>query len=624
MQGTHLPNLPAWRTRAVGISGWKNEPKRTRVGLAVSVFGHSTVLVAILLCSASRQSFSPEVIPISVITSSEAENLSRNREIEGLPNGREVLTKPRAVRSESEPTSSSQVKSAQTLVREATDAIPGARESNVAQNARPPTSDPSGITDGQEARVEPEEPNWGAGSVQSQPERYLWNPAQTSPIGGGIMGLVEERVGEPPGLTITRSTDWQANPVEDDKLTYSAPGGTVKLTVREAYSAGFAGPAFTPGFGTNFAGQTLIPGLEMNHEENSEPFGLTPAQLGADRMAKSQRLDWTVVNFKNFGVTAFGYQNEVGRDFQPFGQTKNEFTTAGTSTMKAGGQVRVGPFGFGFAESSLENAGPVTNLAAVQQGMANLAAVRQEASVTLDLPHLLPGTGVSSGVLSKLLPTLWVTGGNSHPPTSGQEAVPSDTVSTSFGGSWTWDIGHATLGYWNYSSAGREGLAASAWTGQGFDANFGASYSSFGIDVDLSYGRSADVAPAWQSAGALYSSSVTVSYKPDKLPGLWASAAAGNYDQNALVIGSTALPYGATSSDLYGVSTNGEYYSVTAGLDLTSMLWGPEALDSEALTGQRSSLKLLYRYSDNLYLDSSAGQTRNVDNLVAMMIQRKF
>jgi hypothetical protein len=96
-----------------------------------------------------------------------------------------------------------------------------------------------------------------------------------------------------------------------------------------------------------------------------------------------------------------------------------------------------------------------------------------------------------------------------------------------------------------------------------------------------------------------------------------ASAAAGNYDNNAIA-------YGGTSSDLYAVSTNGEYYSVTAGLDLTTLFWSPENSEASALTGQRSSIKLLYRYSDNLFVDSTAGTTKDADNLVAMMIQRKF
>ena len=41
-------------------------------------------------------------------------------------------------------------------------------------------------------------------------------------------------------------------------------------------------------------------------------------------------------------------------------------------------------------------------------------------------------------------------------------------------------------------------------------------------------------------------------------------------------------------------------------------------------TGQLSSVKLLYRYSDSLYSDNSAGSTRDVNSLVAVMIQRTF
>ena len=91
-------------------------------------------------------------------------------------------------------------------------------------------------------------------------------------------------------------------------------------------------------------------------------------QWGDDATARSQRLDWTLLKFTNFEVTAFGYQNEVGAAFAPFGQTKNEFVIAGTQTMKAGGRVRVGSFSFGVAGSSLENAPPVTNLAVVRAG----------------------------------------------------------------------------------------------------------------------------------------------------------------------------------------------------------------------------------------------------------------
>ena len=65
----------------------------------------------------------------------------------------------------------------------------------------------------------------------------------------------------------------------------------------------------------------------------------------------------------------------------------------------------------------------------------------------------------------------------------------------------------SNLGYWNYSSS-----PSRAPHGQARDLTqgFGLYYSSFRIDVDFSYGYSANVAPAWQSAGALYGSSVTI------------------------------------------------------------------------------------------------------------------
>ena len=278
--------------------------------------------------------------------------------------------------------------------------------------------------------------------------------------------------------------------------------------------------------------------------------------------------------------------------------------------MKAGGAVRVGPFGFGFAQSSREQLA-WSGFQGVETG-ANLAAVQQEASVTLDLANLAGTEG--SGFFTKLLPTLWASASTGHTPS--QEAVPSDTVSNSFGGTWAWDMGQMNLGYWSYASSE---VAGSAWSGQGVDASVGLYYSSFGIDADFSYGYSADVAPSWQSAGALYGSSVTISYTPDKLPGIWASASAGNYDQSGITFGGTSSAF----SDIYKVSSNGEYWSMAAGLDLTRLFWTPDASDSGA-TGQLSSVKLLYRYSDSLYSDNSAGPTRDVNSLAAVMIQRTF
>ena len=499
---------------AMSLSLLKNEPKAMRVGLTISLVAHSATLVAVLLCFPSHRSSSPQVIPVSVATIGEAENpgfqVSTRPEL-GFGHGSVIL--------KSKPTlPSSQAKAEQTLVvAKLTEPPPEGNQPSVSQMPHPLASNQSDIPADQEARAEPQDASSKAASGQPlpTPETYLWNTTQISTAdGSSTKGFVEEQSGQPPGLKITRHTDWEANPVEDNTVTYSAPDSSVKFTVREANSAGFAGSAFTPGFG-------------MQGDENSGAFGLTPVPWGATAMARSQKVDWTLINLKNFGVTAFGYQNEVGSNFKAFGQTKNEFGTAGSSTMKAGGEVRVGPFGFGFAQSSREQLA-WSGFQGVETG-ANLAAVQQEASVTLNLAHL-PGTE-GSGFFTKLLPTLWASASTGHTPS--QEAVPSDTVSTSFGGTWAWDTGQMNLGYWSYASSE---VAGSAWSGQGVDASVGLYYSSFGIDADFSYGYSADVAPSWQSAGALYGSSVTISYTPDKLPGIWASAAAGNYDQSGITL----------------------------------------------------------------------------------------
>jgi hypothetical protein len=88
---------------------------------------------------------------------------------------------------------------------------------------------------------------------------------------------------------------------------------------------------------------------------------------------------------------------------------------------------------------------------------------------------------------------------------------------------------------------------------------------------------------------------------------------AGNYNQDALA-------YGSTSSDIYGISTKGEYWSMAAGLDVTKWFWSPELASGDA----RQSVKLLYRYTDGFTVDSSAGKTSDTSSLVAVMLQRKF
>jgi hypothetical protein len=529
-----------------------------RVGLAISLLFHSAILVAVLLCFLLHRPSSLEAIPISVATDA-----------------------------------------AQTLVVAQVSETSGNEGQSSAPQIQPhlPADNPPPVSD-RGAKLEPKViPADASAQPPAAPETSLWAAGQASPaIDNSIKGFVDgPNLQEPQGVKITRHADWEASPVEDDKLTYSAPDSSLKFTVREAHAAGFGASAFTPSLG-------------MQAEESSGGFSLASAAWDGATIARSQKVDWTIVDLENFGITAFGYQNEVGSDFKPFGQTKSEFGSAGTSTMKAGGQVRIGAFGFGFAQSSRQ---PVAQYGFAEAG-ANLAAIGQEASVTLNLAQLLPGTQ-ATGHFTKLIPTLWASASNEHTPS--QEAVPSDTVSTSFGGSWTWDTGNLNLGYWSYSSSQ---VAGSAWSGQGVDASFGVYYSSFGFDADFSYGSSGDVAPSWQSAGALYGSDVTVSYTPEKLPGIWASASAGNYDQSAITFGDTSSAF----SDMYKMSSNGQYWSLTAGIDLTNLFWTPDGSDSGK--GQLSSIKLLYRYSDGLYSDNSTGSTRDAGGLAAVMIRRTF
>ena len=106
---------------------------------------------------------------------------------------------------------------------------------------------------------------------------------------------------------------------------------------------------------------------------------------------------------------------------------------------------------------------------------------------------------------------------------------------------------------------------------------------------------------------------VALSYTPEKIPDVWASATVGNYDRNELA-------FGNTSSEIYGVSTNGEYWSIAAGLDVTNWFWNPEFSSGNQLR----SVKLLYRYTESLAVDDTLGTTDDRDGLVAMMVQRKF
>jgi hypothetical protein len=403
----------------------------------------------------------------------------------------------------------------------------------------------------------------------------------------------EQPRGDLPGLTVTRYRDWQFRSFEDNKLTYSDPNGPIKVMVREASSAGFAARNFMRSAG-------------VSNDGTSGPFGLTASDWRADSMARSQRVDWTLVNSKNFGLTAFGYHSEAGRGFEPLGQTKkSEFGTAGENTMKAGAQVRIGSFGFGLAQSSTANTDE--SAGTYFRSTNTNPTLQQEASASVNLAQLVPGN-----LAPKLLPTLWMNASAGQTPTSGQAT--SETVTTSIGGTWTWDSAYASLDYWNYSS-GKNSALGSTWSGHGFDANMGAYRSSFGVDAGLSYGQSEDAAQSWQSAGAIHSSYAMVWYKPDKLPGISLTAAAGNYDYKGIA-------FGSVSSDPFATISNNEYVSLTAGLDLTSLFWSLE--EPRAVSEQRPTVKMFYQYSDSLSLYGSASATKDVDSLVAMSIQRKF
>jgi len=178
-----------------------------------------------------------------------------------------------------------------------------------------------------------------------------------------------------------------------------------------------------------------------------------------------------------------------------------------------------------------------------------------------------------------------------------------------FGGTWSWDMGYASLGYWNSSLGNNEGLGAT-WSGQGFDANVGAYYGTFALDVGLSYGQSEDALSSWQSVGDVYNYSATVSYKGEKLPAISLTAAMGNYDQSS-------ISFGSTFSQSYAASSNSDYLSLSAGLDLTSLFWIPEGKE------EQPSVKMLFRHSESVFSDSYSN-TQDADDLVAVTIRRKF
>jgi hypothetical protein len=144
------------------------------------------------------------------------------------------------------------------------------------------------------------------------------------------------------------------------------------------------------------------------------------------------------------------------------------------------------------------------------------------------------------------------------------------------------------------------------------------------LDFNLAYGHSEDSVASWQSAGGLYDSSLTLSYKPEKLPGVWATAAAGNFDYNGILMGASTQQGSSTPEVDYQTSTNSEYWSISGGIDLTNLFWNEETSLSNEIARQNSFIKLLLQYNNNLYFDKDLGDTRSGEGLLAVLVQHAF
>src|SRR5262249_42032454 len=108
-----------------------------------------------------------------------------------------------------------------------------ASQPSLSKRPRPLVSNRNGMSADHKVQSEAERPMSASGSGQAQELRevYLWTTGKTS-AASGVLDLGEQQGQKPADPTVTRRIDWQANPVEDDKLTYTAPGSSAKLTVR--------------------------------------------------------------------------------------------------------------------------------------------------------------------------------------------------------------------------------------------------------------------------------------------------------------------------------------------------------------------------------------------------------
>ena len=204
------------------------------------MLGHVVLFVALLLYSALSQRPTLQVIPISVVSIGDGQNLQSQ-----LSYGPEIRSQPGTARPKRQPPFSlslPQVEHTPTPL----DSKTAEAASSVGPGAFAENS--SDVLTDRDTHVGLESPSPASGLDQALPEKYLWNTAAAANSGDTI-DFVEQQSSEAPGLTITRRTEWQANPVEDSKLTYSAPGSAVKLTVREASSAGFSRTDLAHGIG---------------------------------------------------------------------------------------------------------------------------------------------------------------------------------------------------------------------------------------------------------------------------------------------------------------------------------------------------------------------------------------
>ena len=186
----------------------------TSVGFLGSVLGHVALFVALLLYSGLSQRPTLQAIPISIVSIGDSQNLHSQ-----LSYSPEISSQPRTARPKRQPQfliSSTQVEHAPTPLGSTTaEAAASVGPGAFAENS-------GNVLNDRDTHVGLESPSPASGLDQAQQAKHLWNTAATANSGGTI-DLVEQQSNEAPGLKITRRTEWQANPVEDNKLDILSP-----------------------------------------------------------------------------------------------------------------------------------------------------------------------------------------------------------------------------------------------------------------------------------------------------------------------------------------------------------------------------------------------------------------